>query len=120
MKILEALDNTSEKDLEAISSRIDELESELATLKEARKLVHLKVHGEKLTTKAALGTTKQKKADPQKEHDRGLIHDLLSEEGSMPVPAISERLGIDGRRVVGLLRNHEWFRKVNGNEYECA
>lgn len=48
------------------------------------------------------------------------IHRLLTDEGSMPVPAIAARLRVEAARVGECCRACEWFSKTTDGDIQVA
>lgn len=48
------------------------------------------------------------------------IHRLLTDEGSMPVPAIAARLRVEAARVGECCRSCEWFSKTTAGDIQVA
>lgn len=116
MSLLDAIKNATAEDLQAIDDRIAALDTELAALLAARKVVAIAVNGKPERKPRGAGTTaaaKSAKSD-EMERRRQAIHDLLSEEGSLPVPVIAKRLNIHATAVGWAVRDHEWFEIKNG------
>lgn len=109
----------TESDLQAIDERITAIADEIAEkqrtvegFRAIRKAIEIRINGK----------PERKKREPG-ESGNGVakvmlydaIFDLLTKEGSMPVPAIAERLGKPAA-VIGMAigRKSEWFRRENG------
>src|SRR5690606_15901839 len=109
MSLLDAIINATAEDLQAIEARIEAIEAGLATLQAASKVVAIAVNGKPERKPRGEGRTaaaKSAKAD-EMERRRQAIHDLLSEEGSLPVPVIAKRLNIHATAVGWAVRDHE-------------
>lgn len=101
--LIDSILSATADDLQAIDERITVIVNEIAEKQKAvaglqaiRKVVDIRLNGKA----------------PQLSD---MVFDLLTKEGSMPVPAIAERLG-KSPAVIGMAigRKSEWFRRENG------
>lgn len=106
----------TEADLQAIDDQITAITDEICEKQKTvdgfraiRKAIEIRINGkpERKKREPGDGTPKPQVTD--------IIFDLLTKEGSMPVPAIAERLG-KSPAVIGMAigRKAEWFVRKNG------
>lgn len=112
MGVLEALQQATTDDLALLDARIAQAERELKSLREARKVVALRLHGDKPRVKKPAYTKSARRE--QWDELRGRIHDLLSREGSMPAGVIGQKLGEVPQRIGLVVREHPWFEVRDG------
>lgn len=124
--LVEMIQKADSRDLDVIDVRMEEirvvteeLNNELTALKDVRKIIAARVSGR---VKAA---AKKKRKAPAELVDRRLgdtyslemakqIFDLLTLEGSMPVPAIAARLHGSPSAVGRCVSACEWFDTTDG------
>lgn len=127
MSVAAAIALADESDLVELRELIDAAERELHTLtrehrqridalKKAASVVERKLHGK--PARAARGAREASKPSSQQHETRDKIrqqiHDLLSTEGSMPVPAIAKRLSRSNIQIAMIVRHCDWFKNEDG------
>lgn len=115
--LLDSIMSATADDLQDIDERITAIIDEIAEKQKAvtglqaiRKVVDIRVNG-----KAPRKSPTPREDGPPKPQVSDAVYDLLMKEGSMPVPAIAERLG-KTPAVIGMAigRKSEWFVRKNG------
>lgn len=126
--IIDALMGATSKDLEAIEAKIVELTTQLNSLKAARIVIAKRLNVEiDSPQKRAYQTRSSKKketenndANPEESKSSRLantVYDLLTTEGSMPLPAIAARLKTLPGPLAMCIRSaavRDWFVERNG------
>lgn len=121
LDLVAILASAGQQELDDVRQRIDAIQtelhdffiarkSELDSLKMVEKLLDRKLHPREKT---------QRVAKPKAERGSGTVtqkavFDLLTSEGSMPLPAIAARLGKSESGVAISLGQCNWFRRENG------
>lgn len=138
IKLLETFNSATEDDLAAVTAEIEskekardaavaELDKEISGLKALHKMLDVRLHGKRPKAKRAAragvgsgGAARASGLSPAQEKaaERGdilnKVYDLVSKEGSMPMPAIAERIGISPYRINRAMENCDWFNYRNG------
>lgn len=115
--LLKALADCGEKDLEEIDGRIGDLESELASLKAARKVVEARLGmAPKRGGKRPAGSSAESGSSGKRPPLRNLIHDLIAKEGPGTIDTIAAKLRAQGHQVtphgVALsVKKCDWFEE---------
>lgn len=123
-KLLEVLKTAKETDLAEIDARIAELDGELQGLREARKLLDVRLHGKKPRAKPQR-TAAEKPADkpaaskPQSQLAEQ-IHDVIAANGPMTADTIAAKLGISPQAVGVCCARSEWFIKLDSGRWSIA
>lgn len=137
-RLVDVILSAGKEDMDEIDGQIELLERELEestaklkqqidALKAARRLIAIRTGAEPARkprqpreegrngVAASSNGEKRKAGEPSEAANR--IFDLLSAEGSMPVPAIAERIGSTPAavgRVITAAANADWFEKRGG------
>lgn len=106
-------------ELEAVNKRIEQLATEIRQFIDGRKaeIASLKIVRRVLARKLAppAANREQKpKASRELTELQKSIFDLLTAEGSMPVPAIAARLKKTGQGIAASVGMCDWFTRENG------
>lgn len=127
VSVAEAIASATETDLEELREMIDAAERELHeitsehrnridSLKAAASVVYRKLHGKPpRAVRAQRDSAKPNSQVETRDKIRQQIHDLISQEGSMPVSAIAARLGRSNIQVAMIVRHCDWFSNENGD-----
>lgn len=117
--LTEQILSATQADLDSIDETIQKLVDEIAEqersvdgLRAIRRAIEIRLHGKPERKKREASTADNGQV---KESLADVIHDLLQKEGSMPVPAIAERL-CKPPAIIGMAigRKAEWFVRKNG------
>lgn len=109
----------TEADLQAIDEQIAAITDEIAEkqrtvdgFRAIRKAIEIRINGKPERKKRE---PREPGDDTPKQQLSDAVFDLLTKEGSMPVPAIAERLG-KTPAIIGMAigRKSEWFVRKNG------
>lgn len=121
--LVRMLATAGQPELASIEERIHELSLEINEMIAPKKaeIAGLRTLQQAIRTKLTPETNGKQKlkavcqSKPGDKSDLQIaIHDLLAEEGSMPVPAIAERLGKKPHFVGASVRGSRWFSVRNG------
>lgn len=109
--------NAGGPELELVNKRITTLEAEIRRFVDSRKaeIASLKLVRRVLNRKLQPPPSRAKK--PRNANGTELqrqIYDLLSQEGSMPVPAIAGRLKKTAQGIAACVGMCDWFLRQNG------
>lgn len=108
-KLLQALAEANNKDLEAIDRHIERLEAEIASLLTARKAISERIHGK--PQRKPRGPNKKPKPSPSPKPDEPkdpvdlspldfkIRRLILDNEGPMMIDTIARRLGVTAKQV---------------------
>lgn len=110
--LLAVLAAAGEEDLAQVTGRIDELEKELAGLKEARKLLDFRLHG-----KPARSPKEPGEGDGSSLAER--IYEVLATVGQATPKQLAAQLHASPQGVGWALRC-DWFRKLDSGEWTIA
>ena len=107
MSILDALQQATEEDLDAIEKRIAELEAEREQLKAVQKILAAKFKPtlNKRESKTKLATK---------------VYDLIAKEGPLPHNVLASRLGVSSQVINGCVNRNTWFKRNRDGDVEIA
>ena len=111
--LLEALAAAGEQDLAKISAKIDELERELAGLKEAKKLLDRRLNGAPARKPRETGEGNGNSLAER-------IYEVLATVGQATPKAIAHQVGSTPQGVGRALSASEWFKKLDTGEWAIA
>lgn len=94
--IITAIESASEADLDEIDDRIGELESQLATMKAAKRIIETRLGVAKAPRRAASSNGAGNATKPKV---RELVFDLIEAEGPGTKEQITQRLKAKGHKV---------------------
>lgn len=116
--LVSLLADAGQPELEDINKRIAELQRQIEQFCRQRKaeIASLKLVARVLRRKLQPPAVRQKKPKAAREGTelQKRIYDLLTKEGSMPVPAIAARLGVHGAGIGAATSACPWFVRANG------
>jgi hypothetical protein len=123
--VVDAISKATQADIDAIDATICDLKEamkrssdSISSLKVIRRAIDQRINGKKprqvRVKKAAKGSDETSHAPPDGTQLAQEVYDLLFHEGSMPVPAIAERLGRTAAAVGNCTARSDWFEKQNG------
>lgn len=116
--LVSLLADAGQPELEDINKRIAELQrqieqfcgqrkAEIASLKIVRRVLHRKLQPPAVRQKKPKATREGTELQRK-------VYDLLSKEGSMPVPAIAARLQKTPQGIAAMVGMCDWFVRENG------
>jgi hypothetical protein len=130
--LAEMVANATGKDLDDIDARITDLQAEIADrqkeidgLKLIRKSIDWRLHGKPKRKQAQRKPkpTVEAKGDEGDKGDtqmRERIYDLISREGTLPVAAIAQRLGVRAAAVGTSIHFCDWFERLPNGDIAIA
>ncbi len=107
--IIDAINNATESDLEAVETRMAELTAELESLKVVHKALHTRIHGKK-----------QAASQPQKKITLDDIYDVITQHGPGTAREIGLKLGVTGNKVGIMCSKSDWFERDEDNKITIA
>lgn len=130
LDLITAIEAAGQEEIDAIDERLSDLNGRINTLKQSvdrlhqlRRIICGKPNGKPLPA-IAVATDDPAPAEPTasaqdenwavRDLVRNQVFDLLTENGSMPVPAIAASIGKQVPYVAKVVRECEWFERRDG------
>jgi len=114
--LLDALQCATQDDLDAIDTRIAEIEQERAGLMTARKMLDARLNP--ITKRRSPGEVKKGKEQMTAKAQR--IYDLIYQEGSLPMDVIAKRLVVTPKSVERTVQLSDWLTRTPEGDVAIA
>ena len=119
--LLDAIQDATDADLEAIDQEITTLEKRLGSLRIARSLVSVQLHGPPQKIKRAPGAKAPATRDEAGDDSLAAkIYDLIHAEGPLPANAIAQRLGKSPQAIGITCAKSGWFTRSADGDWHIA
>lgn len=118
VNLITLLGNAGKPELNAINARITQLGSEIREYVDSRKaeMASLKIVRRAISRKLQTPAAREKKPKANREMTelQKMVFDLLTREGSMPLPVIAARTKRTAQGIAAMIGTCDWFTRLNG------